>query len=112
MARKREYKWFVEPLQDASHANAVIARALAQEVCGQNCCETVMCEDGQRRNLWSCPAGLAQRLWESRKTLGISINIWVREGNGQIRNGTFLFQKTMKRILQQARQKAQKAAAT
>ena len=82
---KREYEWFLEP-QD-SYTNEVISKNVGEE----NFSGDVVCADGQRRNLWQCPSGLLAMLWRSRNNLDIRFRIFGREGNGKIRNCTFLF---------------------
>ena len=106
-AKVREYTWFVEPLKDVSHCNAVIARALGEETSAENFCEQVRCLDGRKHNLWRCTHELAKSLWDSQRNLKISIRMWNREGNGAIRDCTVLFRKTMRRIIQQQQQQQQ-----
>lgn len=89
--KERFYNWFVEPLQDASFANKVIAGALGEEEDNPiNLCAGVWCGDGKKHNLWNCPHQIAHALWNSRSSLHISIRIWCRENNGPIKP-SFLF---------------------
>ena len=83
---KREYEWFLEPKD--SYTNEVILKNIDDE----NASLDVVCEDGERRNLWRCPSGKVFMLWRSRSDLQIRFRIFSRElPNGKIKDCTFLF---------------------
>ena len=84
--KQREYTWFVEPLD--AHTNKVVSGDLPVENAG-----AYLCVDGQHYNLWRCSSPKVQALWRSRETLGLKLKIWVKEGNGVIREKTFLFRE-------------------
>jgi hypothetical protein len=93
------YEWFVEPLKDVAHANAVIARALEEEVDdAHSFCRNKLCADGKVHNLWSYSWENVMRLWSSRDSLHIAIKIWGRKDGGKIRDCTFLFRGRRRRI--------------
>ena len=89
MAKKREHEWFLEPCGDVSRSNEIISRNVGSEEALQD----VLCADGIKRNLWRCPSALIFMLWRSRQNFGkgFRIKIFCHEGNGKVRNVTFLF---------------------
>ncbi len=83
--KKRTYRWFVEPVNDAGRSNGVISDNLPNETDGSH----QKCDDGKPHYLWNCTSKEAKNLWKSRHTLQINIQVWNQEGNGQIRRHTF-----------------------
>ncbi len=79
------YTWYIEP-QD-SHTNEVMASNLDEE----NALRDVLCADDRRHNLWQCPSGILFMLVRSRIDMNIKFKIFGRQGNGKIRDKTFLF---------------------
>lgn len=85
---KREYIWFVEPLD--SDTNEVIS----QQPTENNFNSGIVCADGQRHNLWTCSYQLATSLTKSKKSLDLHFKIWGKEGRCEkIRDKTFLFNR-------------------
>ncbi|MFA4871479.1 MAG: hypothetical protein WC610_00230 [Patescibacteria group bacterium] len=76
--------WFVEPLD--KDTNAVIGRMIDPCDNLENYLEAVEGADGQNHNLWQLPNfQMVGSLNASAKGLRLRFKIWVREGNGQIR---------------------------
>ena len=88
---KSKYTWFIEPLD--AHTNG----AFAKEIPGENFFREVVCEDGQKRNLWQCPRELVAAFWESRNDLELRFRIYNQTGRGRIRNVNFLFKRKKKK---------------
>jgi|GEM_PF-1311247 len=77
------YQWFVEPRGDVTHANEMIAKNLgvgADDTDRMN--SGLRCKDGKTRKAWRCSFDEAHRLWDSRGSLGIEIEVWCRKDNG------------------------------
>ena len=90
--RVRKYRWYIEPLGNVAHANEVIARWLHEETDAESACNEKVCEDGKKHNLWDCHSrNAAEKIWQSRDSLHITIEIWSKEGGGKIRKITHLF---------------------
>ncbi len=87
MAKARIYAWFVEPSD--SHTNEVFSREISEE----NLNRDIVCEDRRRRTLWACDNQTVSMFWRSRQDLKIRFKIFCQEGNGKIRECTFLFFK-------------------
>jgi len=83
--KKRDYKWFVEPLD--SHTNGVISNEVPEE----NFSHGVICEDGKPHNLWECSFQVVSALMRSQRNLNLQFKIFNREGKGKIRECTFLY---------------------
>ncbi len=102
---KREYIWFVEPLN--SDTNKVIAQQLAES----NFNSEIVCADRKRHNLWTCPNQFAMSLVESKGSFNLHFKIWGKQGcHGKIRDKTFLFSKKWKKIQRAKKQKAKTAS--
>jgi len=91
---KQKCEWFLEP-QDAQ-SNQIIA----QEISEENFCRSVLCQDGEKRNLWLVPFSLVKFFWKS-KSCGIDIKIFNRAINsgtsrGKVKDVTFLLKKRKK----------------
>ncbi len=76
--RNRTYTWFVEPI--GAEGNIVLARELSEE----NAIEC-NCSDNQRHLVWRCDWAFVRRVLKSRRSFGITVNVWVQEGHGAIR---------------------------
>lgn len=87
MKQKREYVWFVEPMD--SNTNMVIAQELSEENFGR-----VKCEDEKKHNLWRCSWDFVLSLQKSKRVLGLNFRSYNKQGTqGKIRNCTLLFKK-------------------
>ena len=78
---KRQYTWFLEPLDNRT--NEVIGKALG-EMSEENFHQSIVF-DGKRHNLWECPAQLVADFNRSRTNLGLRFLVYNRLGNGKIR---------------------------
>lgn len=84
---KREYIWFVEPLD--SNTNMTIAQQLPEENFGR-----VKCEDEKKHNLWRCSVDFVLFLQKSKESLDLDFRIYNKERTqGKIRNCAFLFER-------------------
>ena len=81
----RNYTWFVEPLD--SHTNKVFSDELLEE----DFYRDLVCQSGIRRNLWRCSWKSVSEFWNSKNDLGLRFKVYSQEGQGQIRECTFLF---------------------
>jgi len=88
--RKRRYSWYVEPIN--AYTNMSISMQLPEENFGQ-----FACEDGEYHNLWKCSYKEVKSFWESKKDIGLELNIYNQEGNGSIRLCNFLFSRKKKK---------------
>jgi hypothetical protein len=91
----RDYAWYVEPFD--SHTNLAVSMQLPEENFGQ-----IVLPDGQMHNLWRCTSRQARTFWKDRKNMGLQLNIYNQEGNGEIRMCNFLFKKTKRGHLKTA----------
>ena len=80
MANKRDYSWYVEPLD--AHTNEWVGKYLWEESAGNS---LVLCFDGIRRDLWRCDRDFVTKLKNSRHQLHFKFRIFVQEGRGPIR---------------------------
>ena len=87
MAKKRIYLWYLEPI--GAWTNGVIARCCAKE----DFLSEVICADGRRHSLWRCAEEVRDAVVASKIILELKFRIFCREGNGEIRNVSFLFKR-------------------
>lgn len=87
--RNRTYTWFVEPI--GSEGNVILARELSEE-------DAIECNgnDNRRHLVWRCDWPFVKRVLKSRRSFGVTVNVWVQEGNGAIR--PFVTDKPSKKL--------------
>ncbi len=85
---KREYMWFIEPLD--SNTNKVLSGELT--MFGRK----VLCEDGEKHNLWNCSWDFVSSFKKSRSDKNLKFNVFNRCGKGQIREFKFPYLKKRK----------------
>ncbi len=83
---KREYAWFLEPLD--SHTNKVFSLQIPLDSFSK-----VLCGDGKIHNLWPCSPEKVSAFFRSREDLALRFKIFCREGHGKVRDGAFLFKR-------------------
>ena len=83
---RANYVWFVEPIGDKT--NGIIA----QNCSAEDFMEGVLCEDGNRHNLWECAPAVRNVLIDSRKRLSLKFKIFCKKGRGQIKDVSFLYE--------------------
>lgn len=82
--------WFIEPI------NEIANYALSKLVSEENCCEGVLCADGQRRDLWKCDHYTVKRIEFSKE---FRFRVFVKQGKfGQVRLWRFGKKKKGKAI--------------
>lgn len=91
MREKRVYTWFLEPLDSQTN------QAIAGEVPESNLNRGMRCADGRPHNLWECSYKIVAFFWKSKEKMGLRFKIYVKEGGGKIRDGSFLFKKRRRR---------------
>ncbi len=74
---KRQYTWYLRPL-DAITNNS-LARCISEENFGE------YPVDGKNLKMWRCNRETVRQCEASRKNAKLKFEIYVREGNGQIR---------------------------
>ena len=84
MRKERKYRWYIEP-QDAN-TNAALSRVFSEE----NFYPGIRDENGKPRNVWECNHSFGAFLL-SRRQLGFRFKVFVREGNGKMREVNFMF---------------------
>lgn len=87
--KKRRYSWYFEP-QDA-HTNEVIGKYInnLSEKDGSDAGK-LLCQDGQKRDLWQCAYWVITRFLINRDQLKLKFGVFVREGaSGPIRQWQF-----------------------
>jgi hypothetical protein len=82
--RERDYTWFVSP--GDAHTNEVISRRLPEENFSLCTLEGEIAEIG----LWQCPAQFVTFLRLSKKSAHLNFRIFNREGDGKIRECSFM----------------------
>ncbi len=90
--KKRKYRWYLEPLD--SRTNSIIAGELPEE----NAHRALICQDGVPRNLWECPEDFFHVVARSAKSINLKFKIFCQEGNGKIRECSFLYRKKRKKL--------------
>ena len=71
MAKKKEYTWYVEPLD--SNTNQAIAELVdAEDFCSKS-------------HLWRCDIGIVLALKRSMKSLNLKFKLYNQQGKGQVR---------------------------
>jgi len=83
--RKRNYVWFVEPLD--KETNESIATALQEDAEENLLCITLA--DKKQHHLWRVPFDFIKYLQKSKDTSRLSFRVYNRVGNGQIRQIPF-----------------------
>jgi len=87
----KQYTWFIEPLDYTTNV------LVFNEVGDGNFSDNVLCADGQKHNLYKCPRKTVYSLCKSKTMLNLKFNIFIREGNGKIRQNKLLYQKAAKK---------------
>lgn len=78
------YTWFAEPLDDST--NESIKNMIGSDADQSHILENITCADGLHHNLWELPnSQMVTTLRDSREDLNLKYKIWVRQGNGAIR---------------------------
>lgn len=88
--KERKFFWFIEPLD--SYTNEVISRELPEE----NFMREIKISDGSFKNLWTCSSSLLSNFNRSKVANNLKFRIYSKEGEGKIRECTFLFKKKRK----------------
>ena len=84
-ARQRHYTWYLEPINDDAHTNKVFASELNEK----EACRGMLCQDGQKRNLWRCDYNAVGIMRQNREQLNLRFRVFVQEGGGKIREFSF-----------------------
>ena len=84
MAKEREYRWYVEPLN--IRANAVLSAEIGEESCSRDMRD----DSGKPHSVWACPFKIVQFMRRSKNEIGIVFHVFVQEGNGPLRSANFL----------------------
>lgn len=90
MSRERHYAWYACPMDD--HTNKALAGLPDVEFAG-----SVLCEDGQRREMWEVGRAVVSSLQRSRSSLSLSFGIFVREGGRNAPARPWKFDRRSKR---------------
>ena len=80
---KRKYRWFVEPI--GGYANESIASFLDSSVMSTRELEAKDSEDGRRHQVYECTTEQRRVIEKTRGPYGLTVRIWVQEGNGKFR---------------------------
>ena len=93
---KRYYTWFIRPLDN--HTNEVIFRELdALALSEESLNQVQVCEGKTIYNAIQIPTEMIDYLLKSRDQLGIRFKLYVREGNGKIREANWINSRQRKR---------------
>jgi len=89
MATKRQYTWFLYPLD--GHTNEAISQRLGEE----NIQSDQLCEDGVKRNIWQCENySLVAEMLRNKIQGSFKFDIYKREGkHGKIKQWKFSSKK-------------------
>ena len=79
MSKKREYTWYIEPLDDFT--NQYLSQSLPEE----NTHLEKECADGKRHNLWECGHDYKYVTGLINSQQKLRFNVFAKEGNGEIR---------------------------
>jgi hypothetical protein len=88
---KREYMWFIEPLDSATN------EALSRELSEEKFCREIICGDGKKRNLWGCRWEFVYSFKMSKSASGFRFKVFNRRGGGKIREFKFPYLKKFRK---------------
>ena len=89
--RKREYVWFIEPLDSATN------EVLSREIRGERFCREAICEDGKKRNLWVCSWSFVSAFKKSKSALALKFKVFNCCSGGKIREFKFPYLRKRKK---------------
>jgi hypothetical protein len=89
--KKREYKWFIEPLD--AKTNQVLAEELPESNAGRH----IICADGKPHNLWGCSSGFLSSFIRNKRPLDLKFKAYARAGEGKIRECNRWYQHKKRR---------------
>lgn len=85
----RETTWYIDTSGDA-HTNEVVARLLQAEIPAIDQSSFVLCQDGERRDLWKVSYATITKLKNSKSQLNLKFTVFKRDGKyGPVRKWDF-----------------------